>query len=296
MASLIEYKGNENLKRCGVELEYNEEQILELKRCSEDVVYFIDNYCYIVTLDHGIQPFKLWDFQKDLLKDIHNNRMVLLMLGRQQGKTILSSAYILWYVLFQSNKTVAVVANKDENAMETLSRLQLMYENLPIWMQQGIKVWNKGDIELENGSKVKTSATSASGLRSRTISLLYIDEAAIIPNNIADSFFAATYPVISSGKTSKILMTSTPLGYNHFWKFWNDAKNKLNDFVPLHVPYWKVPGRDEAWAKEQLRLLGEVKYNQEVTCLGGAAMIKLKDTKTGKIFETTLEEAYSLLS
>ena len=170
-----------------------------------------------------------------------------------------------------------------------------MYEYLPIWLQQGVKVWNKGDIELENGSKIFTAATSASGLRGKSVNLLICDEAAIIPNNIADEFFASTYPVISAGKTTKIIMTSTPLGYNHFWKFWNDAKNKQNDFVPFFVPYWRVPGRDEKWAEEQLKLLGEVKYNQEVACLGGDAKIQLRDVETGEVFETTLEKAYSLL-
>lgn len=204
--------------------------------------------------------------------------------------TITSAAYILWYTLFQSNKTVAVVANKDENARETLARYQLMYENLPLWMQQGIKTWNKGDIELENGSKVRTSATSAAGLRSKSISLLYVDEAAVIPNNISEQFFASTYPVISSGKTSKIIMTSTPLGYNHFWKFWNDAEHGRNDFVPIHVPYWEVPGRDEKWAEDQRRLLGEVKFNQEVLCIAGDSKIVLKHILIDEPFTITIEE------
>jgi hypothetical protein len=268
----INFSGNPNLKKIGVDISYTEEQILELKKCTEDPVYFVDNYCYIVTLDHGIQPFKLWDCQKEKIKTIHENRKVILMEGRQQGKTQSSVAYILWYTLFQEAKTVAILANKETAAREAMSRYQMMYENLPIWMQQGIKVWNKGDIELENGSKVFTAATTISGIRGKSVNLLYIDEAAIIPNNIADAFFTSVYPVISSGKTTKILITSTPLGYNHFWKFWNDAENKRNDFVPLFIPYWKIPGRDEKWAEEQKRLLGELKYNQEVLCtfLGSA--------------------------
>lgn len=260
------FNGNPNLKKIGTAISYTEEQILELKKCSEDPVYFIDNYCYIVTLDHGIQPFKLYDCQKEKIKVIHENRKVIIMESRQAGKTVTSSAYILWYTLFQESKTVAILANKEKTAQEIMSRYQLMYENLPIWMQQGIKTWNKGDIELENGSKAFTAATTAAGIRSKSVNLLYIDEAAIIPNNIADAFFTSVYPVISSGKTSKILITSTPLGYNHFWKFWNDAENKRNDFVPLFIPYWKIPGRDEKWAEEQRRLLGEIKYNQEVAC------------------------------
>jgi hypothetical protein len=272
MTEETSYLGNANLKKIGTTISFTEEQVLEYKKCSEDPVYFIDNYCYIVTLDHGIQPFKLYDCQKEKIKLIHDNRKVILMEGRQQGKTTSAAAYILWYTIFQESKSVAILANKSATAREIMSRYQLMYEYLPIWMQQGIKVWNKGDVELENGSKVFTSATTASGIRGKSVNLLYIDEASIIPNNIADQFFTAVYPVISAGTTTKILITSTPLGYNHFWKFWNDSLNGRNDFVSMFIPYWKIPGRDEKWAEEQRRQLGDVKYNQEVLCkfLGSA--------------------------
>lgn len=268
----INYMGNANLKRVGVPISYTEEQILEIQKCAEDPVYFIDNYCYIVTLDHGIQQFKLYDCQKKKIRTIHDNRRIIIMESRQAGKTTTSAAYILWYTLFQADKNVAILANKEKTSREILSRYQLMYENLPIWMQQGVKVWNKGDVELENGSKVFTAATTAAGIRSKSVNLLYIDEAAIIPNNIADQFFTSVYPVVSAGQTTKILITSTPLGYNHFWKFWNDAENGRNGFTSLFIPYWEIPGRDEKWAEEQRRVLGDVKYNQEVLCkfLGSA--------------------------
>lgn len=273
------YLGNANLKKIGVPISFTEDQILEYQKCSEDPVYFIDNYCMIVTLDYGIQPFKLYDCQKSKIKLIHDNRKVILMEGRQQGKTTSAAAYILWYTIFQESKSVAILANKSTTAREIMSRYQLMYEYLPIWMQQGIKVWNKGDVELENGSKVFTSATTASGIRGKSVNMLYIDEASIIPNNIADAFFTAVYPVISAGQTTKILITSTPLGYNHFWKFWNDAMNKRNDFVPMFIPYWEIPGRDEKWAEEQRRQLGDLKYNQEVLCkfLGSALTLIRSD-------------------
>ena len=280
MANNNGYLGNSSLKRTGIDLSYSEEQVLELARCADDPIYFIDNYCYIVTLDHGIQPFKLYDCQKKKIKLIHENRKVILMEGRQQGKTTSAAAYILWYTLFQENKTVAVLANKASTAREIMARYQLMYEHLPDWMQQGIKTWNKGDIELENGSIVFTAATTAAGIRGKSVNLLYIDEAAIIPNTVADAFFTAVYPVISAGQTTKILITSTPLGYNHFWKFWNDAVNKNNDFVPMFIPYWEIPGRDEKWAEEQKRQLGDLKYNQEVLCkfLGSSLTLINSDT------------------
>jgi hypothetical protein len=280
------YNGNASLKRAGIELPYTEKEVLELAKCVEDPIYFIDNYCYIVTLDHGIQPFKLYDCQKEKVETIHNNRKVIIMEGRQQGKTTVAAAYILWYTLFQESKTVAILANKASTAREIMSRYQLMFEHLPAWMQQGVKTWNKGDIELENGSVVFTAATTAAGIRGKSVNLLYIDEAAIIPNTIADQFFTAVYPVISAGQTTKILITSTPLGYNHFWKFWNDAVNKVNDFVPMFIPYSRIPGRDEAWALEQRRQLGELKYNQEVLCKFLGSSLTLIDSSTIEYMST----------
>ena len=280
------YNGNASLKRAGIDLSYTEKEVLELAKCVEDPIYFIDNYCYIVTLDHGIQPFKLYDCQKEKVETIHNNRKVIIMEGRQQGKTTVAAAYILWYTLFQESKTVAILANKASTAREIMSRYQLMFEHLPSWMQQGVKTWNKGDIELENGSVVFTAATTAAGIRGKSVNLLYIDEAAIIPNTIADQFFTAVYPVISAGQTTKILITSTPLGYNHFWKFWNDAVNKVNDFVPMFIPYSRIPGRDEAWALEQRRQLGELKYNQEVLCKFLGSSLTLIDSSTIEYMST----------
>jgi hypothetical protein len=260
------YNSNSNLKAAGVTVQFTPENIQEYIKCSQDYVYFIENYCYIVTLDHGLQLFKLYECQKNKLHIIHQNRRVILMEGRQQGKTTTSAAYILWYTLFQANKTVAILANKATSAREVLNRYQTMYELLPQWMQQGVTTWNKGDIELENGSKVFTSATSASGIRGKSVNLLYVDEAAIIPNQVAEEFFTSVYPTISAGQTTKILLSSTPLGYNHFWKFWNDAENGRNGFTPLFIPYWEIPGRDDKWAAEQKAMLGELKYNQEVAC------------------------------
>ena len=274
------YMGNSSLKRTEVPLSYTQEQVLEIAKCASDPIYFVDNYCYIVTLDHGLQPFKLYDCQKEKLDVIHKNRKVIIMEGRQQGKTSVAAAYILWYTLFQESKTVAILANKASTAREIIARYQLMYENLPIWMQQGIKTWNKGDVELENGSIVFTAATTGQGIRGKSVNLLYIDEAAIIPNSIAEAFFTAVYPVISAGQTTKILITSTPLGYNHFWKFWNDAENGRNGFTPLFIPYWEIPGRDEKWAAEQKAQLGELKFTQEVLCnfLGSSLTLVRADT------------------
>jgi len=260
------YHGNPNLKNIGHEHEFTQDQLKEYIKCSKDPIYFIENYCQIITLDKGLQYFKLYDCQKKKVELILNNRKVILMEGRQQGKTVTAAACILWYTIFSSDKTVAIMGNKTASAREVLARYQTMYENLPIWMQQGVKTWNKGDVELENNCRIFTSATTTSGIRGKSVNWLYIDEAAIIPNNVADEFFASVYPTISAGETTKILLTSTPLGYNHFWKFWNEAEKGNNGFVHHFIPYKEIPGRDEKWAEEQLKLLGELKFNQEVLC------------------------------
>ena len=266
MSEETSYHGNPNLKSIGHKHDFTQEQIKEYLKCQSDPIYFIENYCHIVTLDNGLQLFKLYDCQKKKVEIIVNERKVILMEGRQQGKTVTAAACILHYTIFNADKTVAIMANKTASAREVLLRYQTMYENLPIWMQQGVKTWNKGDVELENNCRVFTAATTKSGIRGKSVNWLYIDEAAIIPNNVADEFFASVYPTISAGETTKILLTSTPLGYNHFWKFWNEAEKGTNGFVSHFIPYTDIPGRDEAWAEQQLKLLGELKFTQEVLC------------------------------
>jgi len=260
------YHGNPNLKNIGYEHSFTKEQLQEYVKCQKDPIYFIENYCQIITLDRGLQLFKLYECQKKKVDLILNNRKVILMEGRQQGKTVTAAACILHYTIFNSDKTVAIMGNKTASAREVLARYQTMYENLPVWMQQGVKTWNKGDVELENNCRIFTAATTTSGIRGKSVNWLYIDEAAIIPNNVADEFFASVYPTISAGETTKILLTSTPLGYNHFWKFWNEAEKGANGFKHHFIPYTEIPGRDEKWAEEQFKLLGELKYNQEVLC------------------------------
>jgi len=259
------YNGNKSLKQIGYTHQYSYEEVQEMLKCKDDPIYFIKSYCLIVSLDTEILvPFDLYPYQERFINTIQDNRRVISMQPRQMGKSQVVAAYVLWYTLFNNNKQVAILANKSDAAMEILSRYQLMYENIPLWMQQGIKTWNKGDVELENGSKVLTAATSSAGIRGKSVNLLYVDEAAIIPNNIAEQFFTSVYPVVSAGETTKIILTSTPLGYNHFWKFWNEAENGTNGFVPVRVDYWEHPKRNDKWAAEQKALLGEIKYNQEV--------------------------------
>lgn len=260
------YLGNPQLKNTGVKIQFSEDTLVEYAKCAEDPIYFIKTYCKIVSLDHGLINFELYEYQINFINNIHQERKVISMQPRQMGKTQTVAAYILWYSLFNATKTVAILANKAIVSREILSRYKMMFEYLPDWLQQGIITWNKGDIELENHSKVFTGATSASGIRSKSCNFLYVDEVAIVPNTIADEFFTSTYPVVSAGATTKIVLTSTPLGYNHFWKFWNEAETGANGFIPIRVHYTEHPNRDQKWADEQRANLGELKYTQEVLC------------------------------
>lgn len=389
------YLGNQNLKPADEQLEYTSENVLEYAKCMNDPVYFIKKYIKIISLDEGLIPFRLFDYQIRFIESLHSNRRILGLFPRQMGKTTVVAAYLVWYLIFNDDKTVAILANKAAAAREVMSRLQLMYENLPKWLQHGVKEWNKGSIKLANNSTAFTAATSSSGIRgkscvtgdtkvcvqldgveqtveisqlldidpirmkiltsegfktfngfidqglsselyridfcddthlnatadhllfsdsgwidvsslivgdvvskktiksivkisnqqvydayevadvhnyytngalSHNCNFLYIDEAAIIPSTVAEDFFTATYPTISSGQTTKIALTTTPLGMNFFYKFWTEAEQGINGFVPVRVHYSEHPKRDEKWAKEQLELLGETKFNQEVLC------------------------------
>ena len=267
MSETTGYNGNSALKGVDYKHSFTKEQLVEYIKCADDPIYFIESYCKIISLDHGLIPFKLYDYQKNFILAIHNNRKVISMQPRQSGKTQVVAAYILHYTIFNKEKNVAITANKGSASREIMSRFQQMYEDLPKWMQHGVKTWNKGDIELENKSRVFCAATSASGLRGKSINFLYIDEFAIIPNKIADDFLTATYPTISSGDTTKIVITSTPLGYNHFYDKWDEAEKGLNDFIPIRVTYQEHPNRDEKWVEEQKKLLkSDAKFAQEVLC------------------------------
>jgi hypothetical protein len=223
----------------------------------------------VVSIEHFGEYEHMYDLSVDSKEHTYYTNGIL------SHNTTTVAAYILWYVLFNKRMNVGILAHKSSGAREVMSRFQLMFECLPEWLQQGVKTWNKGDIELENGSKVFTSATTSAGIRGKSVNLLYIDEAAIIPNTVAEAFFAASYPTISAGKETKIFMSSTPLGYNHFWKYWTEAEQGLNDFVALRIDYWEIPGRDQAWADEQRRNLGELKFTQEILCafLGSSATL-----------------------
>lgn len=260
------YLGNPNLKKANVATEFTPEEVQEYIKCSEDPVYFILNYIKIVSLDEGVIPFTMYDFQVDMVKSFHNNRFNIAKLPRQSGKSTIVTAYLLWYVLFNQNVNVAILANKAATAREMLGRLQLSYENLPKWLQQGILQWNRGSLELENGSKILAASTSASAVRGMSFNVIFLDEFAFVPNHIADQFFSSVYPTVSSGKSTKVIIISTPHGMNMFYKLWHDAEKGKNEYIPTEVHWSQVPGRDAAWKEQTIKNTSEQQFKVEFEC------------------------------
>jgi hypothetical protein len=260
------YLGNPNLKKANTSIEFTQDQILEFMKCKEDPVYFAKNYIKIVTLDHGLQPFKMYPFQEKLIENFHENRFNICKMPRQTGKSTTCVSYLLHYAVFNDNVNIAILANKASTARDLLSRLQLAYENLPKWMQQGILSWNKGSLELENGSKILAASTSASAVRGGSYNVIFLDEFAFIPNHIADQFFASVYPTISSGKSTKVIIVSTPHGMNHFYRMWHDAERRKNEYVPTDVHWSEVPGRDEVWKAQTIANTSEQQFKVEFEC------------------------------
>ena len=304
------YNGNVNLKRKGTSIEFSQDMVAEFIKCAKDPTYFAEKYIQIVHVDHGLIPISLYDYQKEIVEKITNNRRVTVVTSRQAGKTTTAVAVILHYVIFNEHKTCALLANKGDAAREILDRIKIAYEALPKWLQQGVIEWNKGSVEFENGCKIIAGATSSSAIRGKSISFLYIDETAFVEN--WDEFFASVFPTISSGETTKMLYTSTPNGLNHFYKTCEGAKENINGFEYVEVPWQRVPGRDDKWKKETLAAMDNdtQKFTQEFECgfLGSSGTLiegsKLKsmvmrnpvhETKTLKMYESPEEEKVYVL-
>ena len=260
------YLGNPNLKKANTQQNFTKAQVAEYIKCRDNPVYFTGKYLKIVNVDAGLIPFKMYDFQKDMMWKFHQNRFNIAKLPRQSGKSTIVTTYLLHYALFNENVNIAILANKAATAREMLSRLQLSYENLPRWMQQGIVAWNRGSLELENGSKIIAASTSASAIRGMSFNIVFLDEFAFIPNHICDQFFSSVYPTISSGKKSKVIIISTPNGMNMFYKMWNDALKSRNEYVPTEVHWSEVPGRDAAWKEQTIKNTSQRQFTQEFEC------------------------------
>ena len=272
MATNDVYLGNPNLKKAGTEIQFTKKQVNEWIKCKKDPIYFATHYIKIISLDEGLVPFDMYDFQKRILQDFHENRFNIAKLPRQTGKSTTVVAYLLYYAIFYDSVNIGILANKASTARELLGRLQLAYENLPKWMQHGILVWNKGNVELENGSKILAASTSASAVRGMSFNILFLDEFAFVPNHVAEQFFASVYPTITSGKSTKVIIISTPNGMNHFYKMWEDARRGKNGYITNEVHWSQVPGRDAKWKEETIKNTSPRQFAQEFECdfLGSA--------------------------
>ena len=260
------YLGNPNLKKANTPIEWTEEMMVEFLKCKEDPVYFAKNHVKIVSLDEGLTQFEPYHFQEKLINNFHNNRFNICKMPRQTGKSTTVVSYLLHYAVFNDSVNIGILANKAATARELLGRLQTAYENLPRWMQQGIIAWNKGSLELENGSKILAASTSASAVRGMSFNILFLDEFAFVPNHVADSFFASVYPTITSGKNTKVIIVSTPHGMNHFYRMWHDAERQNNEYVPTDVHWSEVPGRDEKWKATTIKNTSEAQFKVEFEC------------------------------
>ena len=260
------YKSNPLLKQRGVQIDFTREQVQEVIKCSQNPEYFLENYIKVISLDDGIVPFIPYPFQRKLIDSFHNNRFSICKLPRQSGKSVTVTAYLIHQALFRDNINIAILANKRETAFELMAKLQTSYENLPKWLQQGVLGWNKGSIELENGSRITASSTSSSAVRGFSYNIVMLDEFAFVPTNVADEFFSSVYPTISSGKSTKVIIVSTPNGMNHFYKLWNDAENGRNSYRHTEAHWSEVPGRDAAWQAETIANTSEQQFQQEFEC------------------------------
>ena len=260
------YLGNPNLKKANTPIQFSAKQIEEFLRCKNDPVYFAQKYVKIVSLDEGLVPFKPYKFQEKLIKRFHKNRFNICKMPRQTGKSTTVVSYLLHYAVFNDSVNIGILANKAATARELLGRLQTAYENLPKWMQQGVLVWNRGSLELENGSKILAASTSASAVRGMSFNILFLDEFAFVPNHIADSFFASVYPTITSGKKTKVIIVSTPHGMNHFYRLWHDAERGKNEYTPTDVHWSEVPGRNAKWKRQTISNTSEQQFKIEFEC------------------------------
>lgn len=301
------YQGNQNLRSANEKIVYTPEMKKEFIRCYSDIIHFGEEYCHIITIDEGKVKIKFWDFQKRMIKAMYDppeyrnaegqmekKKFLIVLSPRQVGKTTVSAVYLTHYAIFNEHKTIAILANKEKTALEILSRIKMIYEGLPLWLQPGIVDggWNKQSITLGNGSRIIAASTASSAIRGYTINSLFLDEFAFVPPQIAEEFMNSVYPTVSSGKTSKIIIVSTPNGMNHFYNIWIDAIRGKNSYFPVKINWWEVPGRDDNFKKEIIRNQGITSWNQEYNCFSTHSNVNIRNKENGLIKSVTVNELW----
>lgn len=266
MQQQITFGSNPQLKKPNIQMPFTQWQLDEWMRCAEDAEYFAEHYIKIVNVDRGLIPFDMYQYQRNMINKFQHNRFVITKMPRQSGKSTTVTGYILWKMLFHDNQNCAILANKGRLALDLLDKIKLAYENLPLWMQQGVLTWNRGSIELENGSKCIAAATSSSAIRGGSYNLIFLDEFAFVQTNMAENFFASVYPTISSGESTQVIIVSTPFGMNHYYKMWCDAVDGKSLYVPIEVHWHETPGRDEKFKEQTIRNTSQRQWDQEFGC------------------------------
>jgi phage terminase large subunit-like protein len=260
------YQKNEQILNKKDKPEYTLMQKLEYIKCMRDCSYFTQKYIKIISIDDGVIPFNLYDYQHELLKKYQDNRFVITLQARQTGKTQTTAAYILWFNTFHDSKNTAILANRLPQAQEIMERVQMSYENLPNFLKKGVTEYNKRSMTFSNYSKIFCATSTSSSIRGKSVSLLYIDECAFLRDDM--TFYESTYPTISSGKESRVIVSSTPNGARGlFYKLWTESTNNINKYVNHKVTWDMVPGRDNEWKEEQIANTSREQFDQEHNCL-----------------------------
>ena len=287
------YLGNPHVKKDGVEEDWEPSKVQEYAKCMSNPVHFAKNHVKIINLNDGLVPFELYPYQEEMFEHFRSNRFSVLLACRQSGKSISSLAFLLWYAMFTPEQTIAILANRGATSREMLGRITLMLENLPFYLQPGCKTLNKTSIEFSNNSRILAESTSSSSIRGFSVNLLFLDEFAFVEK--AAEFYTSTYPVISSGKDSKVIVCSTANGIgNQFHKIWEGAVQGVNEYKPFRVDWWDVPGRDDKWKEETISNTSEIQFDQEFgntffgtgqTLVNPQTLLSLKARRPERILE-----------
>lgn len=289
------FQGNPNLRGIGEQIEYSEEQLKEYIRCKEDIIYFAEKYFHIISIDKGEIKIPLREYQKKILKALMNppKRHSLISAPRQSSKTSTVSIYMTHFMIFNSEKTIAVLANKESTSIEILDRVKYAYERLPLWLQQGVESWARKSLKLENDSKIVAAASSKSAISGLSVALLYVDEFAKIPEHLAKDFMDSVFPTIYSSQSGRIILSSTPVGLNQWYVIWQAAL-KGSDFFPIKINWWELPWGTEEWKQTIIATFGRTHFAQEYSCVDGSSIINIRNKKTGEIQNISIEELYEL--
>lgn len=293
------FQGADNIRGHKEKIEMTEEQLEEYVKCKTDIFHFA-KYFYILT-PKGSRPIPLREYQirevKTLCAKVEGKNNRIIMQGRQSGKTTIATLYLTWKALFEEDKTIAILANKLNQALEIMARIRDAYVRLPLWLQQGIDPqrggWSKSSIGLDNGTKIFAAASSSSAIRGKSVNYMLVDEFAHLDDSIADDFIMSVMPVQASDPDGELILISTPNGMNHFADIWQKAVAGENSFIPCKVQWFEIDGRDEAWKARIIRDYGVKHFAQEYACCDGDQLVKVR--RNGIVSVLTLKELHSIL-